>query len=487
MCGIVGVIGTHSVNQIIFDALLMLQHRGQDAAGIATSEGKRIHLYKRQGLVVEAIRTRHMMKFKGNFGIGHVRYPTQGSVDQSDEAQPFYINSPYGIVLAHNGNLINTKELSEWLEFQAYRHLNTASDSEVLLNLVGAACQKHSPGKFILEEFFRAMQDVYEQAKGGYAVVGMIADIGLFAFRDPYGIRPLMYGSRQTDAGVEYMFASESVALDCDGFTLLGDVLPGEVMFVDKKTQTLERRQIAYSGYQPCIFEYVYLARPDSVMDGVSVYASRISMGRKLAQKILESTEVASDIDVVIPVPDSGRHASLPLADELGVVYREGFVKNRYIGRTFIMSNQTIRQKSIRKKLNTINHEFEGKHVLLVDDSIVRGNTSRLIVEMARAAGARKVSLASCAPPIKFPNVYGIDMPTHHELIAYERTLDEVRDWIGVDYLFYQTLEDLKASVMQHNMNLQSFETSVFDGKYVTEDIDDAYFSTLKAKRLVAL
>ncbi|WP_119343316.1 amidophosphoribosyltransferase [Facilibium subflavum] len=483
MCGVVGIIGEDFVNQKLFDALTMLQHRGQDAAGILTCDGYHMSLRKAKGLVVEAIRTRHMERLSGNLGIAHVRYPTAGS-DSEFEAQPFYVNSPYGIALVHNGNLVNTDIIKKDLVEKDYRHINTTSDSELLLNVLAAEMHKAqvSLKDFSVEIFFDAMTNLYQRCIGGYAVVGVIAGVGLFAFRDPNGIRPLVIGQKTIAGKVEYMIASESVALDCDGYEVMGDIGAGEAIFIGLDG-VLHRQVCAPNAVlTPCIFEYVYLARPDSVIDGASVYATRLEMGRKVAKKILQSLP-DHDIDVVIPVPDSGRHAALPVSRVLNVPYREGFVKNRYVGRTFIMPDQQQRTKSIRKKLNTIDHEFAGKHVLLVDDSIVRGNTSKQIVQMARNAGARKVSIVSTAPPIRYPNVYGIDMPTHGELVAYGRHNQEIADWIGVDHLFYQTLDDLIASVSSQAAGLTQFDTSVFDGQYVTGEISEAYFAALQQTR----
>ncbi|MFZ9035389.1 MAG: amidophosphoribosyltransferase [Francisellaceae bacterium] len=486
MCGVVGVISSLEVRQKLFDALTMLQHRGQDAAGILTCDGSHISMRKAKGLVVDAIRSRHMQRLNGNLGIGHVRYPTAGS-DSEFEAQPFYVNAPYGIALAHNGNLTNTDEIYEHLTHKDYRHINTGSDSELLLNVLAAELSK---SRVMVENFsdrlfFDAMKALYRRVKGGYAVVGVIAGVGLFAFRDPHGIRPLIMGRSVSDDKPNYMIASESVALDCNGYEIIGDIEPGEAVFIDMAGNVSRETCVEIVAKTPCIFEYVYLARPDSIIDGASVYATRLEMGRLIAQQILEKYP-HHDIDVVIPVPDSGRHAALPVAQVLGIAYREGFVKNRYVGRTFIMPNQVERQNSIRKKLNTIDHEFKDKHVLLIDDSIVRGNTSKRIVDMARAAGARKVSIASTAPVIRYPNVYGIDMPTHDELIGYGRDIDEIAKWIGVDHLFYQTLEDLERSVSNVVPNLTQFDTSVFDGRYVTGDIDQHYFKNLLDRRRLA-
>lgn len=483
MCGIIGIVSYKDVNQAIFDGLTVLQHRGQDAAGILTCHQSQMILRKSKGLVVDAIRTRHMLRLKGNMGIGHVRYPTAGS-DSEAESQPFYVNAPYGLSLAHNGNLINSEELRDALNFKDNRHINTTSDSELLLNVVAAELTKESVSITELshQHFFHAMKEVFRRCHGGYAVVGVIAGVGLFAFRDPNGIRPLVIGENKTNHGKEVMLASESVALDCAGFDLIDDVKPGEAIFIDLKGNIHRQICVEQPSLSPCIFEYVYLARPDSVIDGASVYHTRLRMGEKVAQKILKLMP-NHDIDVVIPVPDSGRHAALAIADTLNLPYREGFVKNRYVGRTFIMPAQGERNQSIRKKLNTMSCEFENRHVLLVDDSIVRGNTSKKIIEMARKAGAKKVSIVSAAPAIRYPNVYGIDMPTHGELVAFDKKDDEIANVLGADFVIYQDLEDLIDSIKEESDQLDSFETSVFDGSYVTGGIDKTYFEKLLAIR----
>ena len=484
MCGVVGVIGSNVVNQTLFDALTMLQHRGQDAAGILTCDGNYKSLKKGKGLAVDVIRSRHMKRLHGNIGIGHVRYPTAGS-DSEAESQPFYVNSPYGLSIAHNGNLTNVDMLTEELIAINKRHLNTFSDSEVLLNVLASELDKQNITirNFSANILFKAISNLNNRVKGGYSAVGVIVGAGLFAFRDPNGIRPLIWGMKQNNNGKkEYMVASESVALDCEGYTIQGDIAPGEAIFIDLDGNVSTKVCSDITTLTPCIFEYVYLARPDSIIDGVNVYSARLKMGEYIANRILEYYP-KNDIDVVIPVPDSGRHAALSLASMLDIPYREGFVKNRYVGRTFIMPGQAERKKSIRKKLNTISHEFNGKHVLLVDDSIVRGNTSKLIIEMARAAGAKKVSIASAAPPIRYPNVYGIDMPTKSELVAHERSEGEIAKEIGADNVFYQTIEDLIKSVNYQNPKIKSFETSVFDGSYVTGDINASYFELLEESR----
>lgn len=481
MCGIVGIVGKSDVNLSLYDALTMLQHRGQDAAGIMTCDNGKFAQQKGLGLVKDVFRTRHMQRLVGNIGIGHVRYPTAGSSGPA-LAQPFYVNSPYGVALAHNGNLTNSAELSEDLFKADLRHVNTDSDSEVLLNVFAHQLQLQGKLKPSPEDIFAAVEGVHKRVRGGYAAVAMVANYGVLAFRDPNGIRPLVYGSRETENGLEYMIASESVALDVLGFKLIGDVAPGEAVFVTAEG-TLHRRQCAENpSLTPCIFEHVYFARPDSIMDGVSVYKARIRQGERLAAKI-KSDFPDHDIDVVIPIPDSSRVAGQAVAYDLGVKFREGLVKNRYIGRTFIMPGQQLRKKSVRQKLNAIRLEFEGKNVLLVDDSIVRGTTCKQIIQMARDAGAKKVYFASAAPPVAFPNVYGIDMPTSKELIAHGLEKQDICDAIGADYLIYQNLDDLVAASGEGNPDIKSFDCSVFDGCYVTGDITDDYFDWLESMR----
>ncbi len=483
MCGILGVIATTPVNQLLYDGLQVLQHRGQDAAGIATLEGRTFHLHKGNGLVRDVFRTRNMRALNGNAGIAHVRYPTAGSSVDHNEAQPFYVNSPFGIVLGHNGNLTNTDELRRVMYQQDLRHINTGSDSEVLLNVLAHELQANATGfKLDPQKIFAAVSGVHRRCKGAYAVVAMIAGYGLVAFRDPNGIRPLVVGSHQTEEGVEYLVASESVALDTLGFKFLRDIAPGEAVFIDLNANFHSQQCAEQPKLNPCIFEYVYFARPDSVMDGISVYATRLYMGEFLADKIRREWK-DHDIDVVIPIPDSSRPSALQLANHLGIPFREGFVKNRYIGRTFIMPGQAMRKKSVRQKLNAISMEFKDKNVLLVDDSIVRGTTSREIVQMARDAGARKVYFASAAPPVKFPNVYGIDMPTRRELIATGRTDDEICREISADRLIYQDLEDLKLAVAKANPAVRNFDTSCFDGCYITGDITPEYLDAVEAAR----
>ena len=483
MCGILGVVARSQVNQLLYDGLLVLQHRGQDAAGIVTAEGAAFHMHKGGGMVRDVFRTRDMRSLLGACGIGHTRYPTAGSAWSAAESQPFYVNSPFGIVLGHNGNLTNTAQLKSELFRQDLRHVNTNSDSEVLLNVLahelqeGAANYKLDPATI-----FSAVSGVHRRCRGAYAVVAMIAGYGLLAFRDPYGIRPLVFGKLETEHGTEYLVASESVALDTLGYQLVRDVAPGEAIFIDEDGHFYSRQCAANPTSNPCIFEYVYLARPDSVIDGISVYETRLRMGESLADKI--SREHSNlDIDVVIPIPDSSRPSAMQLANRLNLPYREGFIKNRYIGRTFIMPGQAIRRRSVRQKLNAIGMEFKGKNVMRVDDSIVRGTTSREIVLMAREAGARKVFFASAAPPVRFPNVYGIDMPTRDELIATGRTDEQIAREIGADHLIYQDLDALIDDVRSVNPRITNFEASCFSGVYVTGDVTQEYLDGVEAQR----
>jgi amidophosphoribosyltransferase len=484
MCGILGVVARQPVNQLLYDGLLLLQHRGQDAAGIVTAERNRIHLHKSPGMVRDVFRTRDMRSLPGNIGIAHCRYPTAGSAFSSAEAQPFYVNSPFGIVLGHNGNLTNSEALKEEMFRTDLRHINTGSDSEVLVNVLAHELEK-ATDKLHLEPqtIFTAVANVHRRVRGAYAVVAMIAGYGVLAFRDPYGIRPAVIGINESYGGApEYMVASESVALEPNGFRVLRDIAPGEAVFIDEMGKLHSQQCAPNASLNPCIFEYVYLARPDSVIDGASVYESRLNMGEALAQKIKQAHRNLK-VDVVIPIPDSSRPSALQLAHGLGVPYREGFVKNRYIGRTFIMPGHAVRTRSVRQKLNPMALEFSGKNVLLVDDSIVRGTTSREIVQMARESGARKVFFASAAPPVRFPNVYGIDMPTRAELIAAHRSEDEVAREIGADALVYQDLDALKDAVRRCNPKLTSFETSCFDGHYITGDITVDYLRSIEVRR----
>ena len=482
MCGIVGVVSNSPVNQLLYDALLLLQHRGQDAAGIATSHGSKFAMHKANGLVRDVFRTRNMRSLPGNVGIGQVRYPTAGSTSE-EEAQPFYVNAPFGITLAHNGNLTNTAELKVELFKNDFRHINTDSDSEVLLNILAYQIQEVISG-YSLDpaSIFRAVAMLHRRVRGSYAVVAQIAGYGLLAFRDPFGIRPLCLGISHTDKGVEYMIASESVALEGLGFKFERDVAPGEAIFIDLDGRLYSEQCAENPSLNPCAFEYVYLARPDSIIDGASVYLTRLKMGQYLAEKIRHRFS-DGEIDVVMPIPDSSRPSAMELASTLNLDYREGFIKNRYIGRTFMMPGQAIRRKSVRQKLNAIASEFKGKNVLLVDDSIVRGTTSREIVQMARESGARRVIFASAAPPVQFPNVYGIDMPTRSELIAYGRSEEEVCREITADALVYQDVDAMKRSIRDVNPLLQSIEASCFDGHYITGDVSPAYLDKLEAAR----
>ena len=481
MCGIIGIVAKTNVNQALYDGLTVLQHRGQDAAGIVTYEDGRLYLRKNNGLVRDVFYTRHMMNLKGRLGIGHVRYPTAGC-SSSAEAQPLYVNSPYGITLAHNGNLTNGEELKRDLFREDLRHINTESDSEVLLNVFANELQRLGKLQIDAEDIFTAITKLHRRCRGGYAAVAMIAGVGILGFRDPHGIRPIVFGERKTKRGTEYIIASESVAIDALGFDLVRDIEPGEVVFIEASGK-LHTRQCADTPLlSPCIFEYVYLARPDSIIDGISVYKARLRMGEKLAAKIMKLWP-DHDIDVVIPIPDTSRTAALPLAYALGLKYREGFIKNRYITRTFIMPGQAVRKKSVRQKLNAIGLEFKGKNVLLVDDSIVRGTTSREIIQMAREAGARKVYFAAAAPPVRYPNVYGIDMPSANELIAHGRSEQEVAREIGADWLIYQELDDLIGSARKGNRKIKQFDTSCFTGEYVTGDVSQDYLDHLEVLR----
>ncbi|MEO6984980.1 MAG: amidophosphoribosyltransferase [Paralcaligenes sp.] len=483
MCGIVGVAGRGPVNQLIYDSLLLLQHRGQDAAGIATSSDSFFNMYKAHGLVRDVFRTRNMRALRGDNGLGQVRYPTAGSSDNVDEAQPFYVNAPFGITFVHNGNLTNWRELREELFRIDRRHINTNSDSEVLLNVFAHELQLAASGVSLDENaIFAAVTAVHRRAKGAYAVIAQIASYGMVGFRDPFGIRPLCLGSLETNGGVEWMLASESVALTGCGFTFVRDVEPGEAVWIDLDGKLSSRQCAVNPVHTPCVFEYVYFARPDSLMNGVSVYDARLNMGEYLADNVAKALRLG-EIDVVMPIPDSSRPAAMQLAARLGLNYREGFIKNRYVGRTFIMPGQAVRKKSVRQKLSAIDMEFKGKNVLLVDDSIVRGTTSREIVDMARAAGAHKVFFASAAPPVRFPNVYGIDMPTQSELIATGRDSEEIAREIGSDALVYQNLHDLEQSIRDLNPNLLQFESSCFNGRYITGDIDAAYLERLSQTR----
>jgi amidophosphoribosyltransferase len=483
MCGIAGIVSQGAaVNQELFDALTMLQHRGQDAAGIITNDSDRLYLRKDNGLVRDVFnKDEHMLRLRGKMGVAHVRYPTAGC-SSSAEAQPFYTNMPFGISLSHNGNLTNAEELKQELFAEDRRHLNTESDSEVLLNVFAHELMQRNALRLTPEDVFAAVSGVHRRCRGAYACVAMITGYGVVGFRDPFGIRPVVYGRRENGQGTDYLIASESVALDALGYEMLGDIAPGEAVYITLDGK-LHKRQCAVNPiYSPCIFEYVYLARPDSVIDNIYVYKSRLRMGIKLAEKILREWP-EHDIDVVIPIPDTSRVAGAELAARLGVNYREGFIKNRYIGRTFIMPGQAQRRKSVRQKLNPVDIEFKGKNVLLVDDSIVRGTTSREIIEMAREAGANKVYFASASPPVRYPNVYGIDMPTSSELVAHGRSVLELEKLLGADRLIYQDLEDLIEAVRHKESHIERFDCSVFTGEYITRDITSEYLSQLELFR----
>jgi amidophosphoribosyltransferase len=483
MCGIVGIVSKTPVNQLLYDGLTVLQHRGQDAAGIVTAEGRTFHMHKNKGLVRDVFRTRDMRNLRGNMGIAHCRYPTAGSAASVAESQPFYVNSPFGVVLGHNGNLVNTEELQRELFQDDLRHVNTSSDSEVLLNVLAHELQLSARGQRLdPDAIFSAVAGVHRRARGAYAIVAMIAGYGLLAFRDPFGIRPLIIGKHETENGVEFMVASESVAIDVAGFQVMRDVAPGEAILIDTSGNFYNRQCAQNPTLNPCIFEYVYLARPDSVIDGISVYETRSRMGASLGEKIKREYPHIR-IDVVIPIPDTSRPSAVEVAQVLGVKYREGFIKNRYIGRTFIMPGQDQRKKSVRQKLNAMAIEFKGKNVLLVDDSIVRGTTSREIVQMARDCGATKVYFASAAPPVRFPNVYGIDMPTRAELIATGRDADAIAEAIGADAVFYQDLDALIDDVRACNPAITTFDASCFDGKYITGGVSPEYLAGIEANR----
>ena len=481
MCGIAGIVSHQNVNQDLYDALTVLQHRGQDAAGIVTCDKGRFYLRKDNGLTRDVFSNEQMMKLKGSMGIAHVRYPTAGC-SSSAEAQPFYVNSPFGLTLAHNGNLTNVDELKQQLFEDDQRHINTDSDSEILLNIFAHELQQLGKLRLNVDDVFQAVSAVHQRCQGAYAVVVMIVGFGVLAFRDPHGIRPMVYGERKTEEGSDFMVASESVALNVLDFELIRDIEPGEAVFIES-TGKLHTKQCSETvDHCPCIFEYVYFARPDSIIDDISVYKARLRMGEKLADKVLKEWP-DHDIDVVIPIPDTSRTSALQMANRLGVKFREGFMKNRYIGRTFIMPGQQMRKKSVKQKLNAIDLEFEGKNVLLVDDSVVRGTTSEQIIQMARDAGAKKVYFASAAPPVRYPNVYGIDMPAVEELIAHNRTEDEVGVAIGADKMIYQDLDDLINAVQKGNSKIKHFDTSCFNQEYVTGDIDEAYLERINTLR----
>lgn len=487
MCGIVGLFSHEPVNQRLYDSLLLLQHRGQDAAGIATLDGLTFHMHKAMGLVRDVFRTRNMRDLSGNCGVGQVRYPTQGNADSNEESQPFYVNAPYGIMFVHNGNLTNAEALKQELYDSGRRHINTTSDSEVLLNVFADELSRLTLNcKISPEIVFEAVRGVHKRVTGAYACIALIAGKGLLAFRDPYGIRPLCYGVKETGSGRDVIFASESDVLEAQEYQDFIDVAPGEAVWVDMQGEMHKAQCAENPRLVPCAFEYVYLARPDSVIDGISVYGARLRLGEYLAHEVARRIPV-DEIDVVMPIPDSSRPATQQLAQRLRLPYREGFIKNRYVGRTFIMPGQAIRKKTVRQKLNAMAVEFKGKNVLLVDDSIVRGTTMREIVRMTKQAGAKKVFVASAAPRVCFPNVYGIDMPTRAELICGDgKTDDEVAKLLEADAVIYQRLEDLKAALHDMNPSIEAFECSCFDGEYVTGDVTEEYLAKLEAQALAA-
>lgn len=484
MCGIVGIVSTEPVNQQIYDALLLLQHRGQDSTGIATADDSHLHMHKTKGQVREGFRTRDMRALLGNVGLGHVRYATAGAASNEEEAQPFYVNAPYGIILVHNGNLTNTRELTNDLFRIDRRHVNTSSDTELLLNVLATELQGTVSGTELgPEHVFTAVENLHKRVEGSYATIAIIAGHGLLAFRDPFGIRPLILGKRPAENGkFDYVVASESLVLESGGYEIVRDVEPGEAIFITKDGELFSRQCAENPTLRPCSFEYVYLARPDSVMNGISVYETRLRMGDRLAATVAQYAPLG-DIDVVMPIPDSSRPSAMQVARKLGVEYREGFFKNRYVGRTFIMPGQAQRKRSVRQKLNAMSAEFKGKNVLIVDDSIVRGTTSREIVEMARAAGANKVTFTSAAPPVRFPHVYGINMPSRQELIAHGRKIPEIAQELGADHLIYQEVADMEAAIMEGS-NLTGLDVSCFTGEYVTGTITPEYLDWVERNQL---
>ena len=484
MCGIVGIVSTEPVNQQIYDSLLLLQHRGQDSTGIATAEGATFHVAKANGQVREAFRTRDMRSLLGNVGLGHVRYATKGAAEREEEAQPFYVNAPYGIILVHNGNLTNTRELSDDLFRIDRRHVNSASDTEMLLNVLATELQGQVTGYDLdPDQVFRAVSQVHERVEGSYAVIALIAGHGLLAFRDPFGIRPLILGRRLTDAGKqEWIVSSESLVLENGDYAIVRDVAPGEAVFITAKGELFTRQCARDPRLVPCSFEYVYLARPDSVMNGISVYEARLRMGDRLATTIATHMD-EGDIDVVMPIPDSSRPAAMQVAQKLGIQYREGFYKNRYVGRTFIMPGQAQRKKSVRQKLNAMGTEFKGKNILIVDDSIVRGTTSKQIIEMARAAGANRVTFTSAAPPVRYPHVYGINMPSRAELIAHGRKIPEIAEVLGADNIIYQEVADLQAAITEGS-DVSQLDLSCFTGEYVTGTVTEEYLAWVERTQL---
>ena len=484
MCGIVGIVSSEPANQQVYDSLLLLQHRGQDSTGIATAEGRTFHMVKARGQVREAFRTRDMRSLPGNMGLGHVRYATRGNAFNEQEAQPFYVNAPYGIVLVHNGNLTNTRELTEELFHIDRRHLNTSSDTELLVNVLAHELQEQVTGPDLdPDQIFAAVERVHERVEGSYATIAMIPGYGLLAFRDPFGIRPLVLGKRARGfVGDDWIVASESLVLESGGYELLRDIAPGEAVFIALDGQMTSKQCAKNPTLVPCSFEYVYLARPDAIMNGISVYDARLRLGNRLADTIAEYTP-RGDIDVVMPIPDSSRPAAMQVAQKLGIEYREGFYKNRYIGRTFIMPGQAERKKSVKQKLNAMGSEFRGKNILIVDDSIVRGTTSKEIVQMAREAGANKVTFTSAAPPVRFPHVYGINMPSRQELIAHNRKIPEITMEMGSDYLIYQEVADMQAAILEGS-NVNALEMSCFTGDYVTGTVTAEYLAWVERTQL---
>ncbi|HXD61665.1 MAG TPA: amidophosphoribosyltransferase [Lacisediminihabitans sp.] len=484
MCGIVGIVSSEPANQLVYDSLLLLQHRGQDSTGIATADGRTFHVHKAKGQVREAYRTRDMRALPGTMGLGHVRYATKGSADNEDEAQPFYVNAPYGIVLVHNGNLTNTRELTQELFHVDRRHLNTGSDTELLVNVLAHELQEQVSGLDLdPDQIFAAVERVHERVEGSYAAIALIAGYGLLAFRDPDGIRPLVLGRRNRGfLETEWVVASESLVLESGGYELVRDVAPGEAVFIAVDGEMTSRQCAKNPRLIPCSFEYVYLARPDSVMNGISVYDARLRLGNRLADTIAQYAP-AGDIDVVMPIPDSSRPAAMQVAQKLGIEYREGFYKNRYVGRTFIMPGQAERKKSVKQKLNAMGSEFKGKNILIVDDSIVRGTTSREIVQMAREAGANTVTFTSAAPPVRFPHVYGINMPSRQELVAHGRKIPEINRELGADHLIYQEVADMQAAILEGS-NIESLEMSCFTGEYVTGTVTPEYLDWVERTQL---
>ena len=483
MCGIVGIVSSQPVNQQVYDSLSLLQHRGQDSTGIATAEGDTFHMFKAKGQVREAYRTRDMRTLVGTMGLGHVRYATRGDAANEEEAQPFYVNAPYGIILIHNGNLTNTRELTQELFHVDRRHLNTSSDTELLVNVLANELQEQVSGSELdPDQIFTAISRLHERVEGSYAAIALIAGHGLLAFRDPFGIRPLVLGRKQTGfVGDDWIVASESLVLEHGGYEIVRDLEPGEAVFIAANGEMTSKQCAANPRLIPCSFEYVYLARPDSIMNGISVYEARLRLGDRLADTIAKYTPMG-DIDVVMPIPDSSRPAAMQVAQKLGVEYREGFYKNRYVGRTFIMPGQAERKKSVKQKLNAMSSEFRGKNILIVDDSIVRGTTSKEIVQMAREAGANKVTFTSAAPPVRFPHVYGINMPTRHELVAHGRKIPEINTELGSDNLIYQEVADMDAAILQGS-NVASLEMSCFTGEYITGTVTPEYLAWVEANQ----